>query len=92
MRDSIHGRCQEETDGFVDVRLERYGREGEFGKGFGNSDDGFELANGDGDGGAGGGGNFSRAYLPTDGDEMRGELFTGFGGEAGRTASVDRIR
>ena len=68
--------------------FERDGAEGEFGEGFGDADYGFELADGDGDGGAGGGGEFGGVDLPPDGDEVRGELFAGFGGEAGGAASV----
>ncbi len=70
------------------MRLERDGREGEFGEGFGDADDGFELADGDGDGGAGGGGEFGGVDLAADGDEVGGEFFAGFGGEAGGAASL----
>ena len=63
------------------------GGEGEFGEGFGDADDGFELADGDGDAGARVGGYFGRVHLPPDGDEVGGEFFAGFGGEAGRAAS-----
>lgn len=63
--------------------FEGYGGEGEFGEGFGDADDGFELADGDGDRGAGGGGEFGAVDLAADGDEVGGELFAGFGGEAG---------
>ena len=68
--------------------LERDGAEGEFGEGFGDADYGFELADGDGDGGASRGGDFGGVDLSPDGDEVGGELFAGFGGEAGGTATV----
>jgi len=64
------------------------GREGDFGEGFGYADDGFELADGDGDGGAGVGREFSAVDLAADGDEVGGEFFGGFGGEAGGAAPV----
>ncbi len=64
------------------------GREGDFGKGLGDADDGFELADGDGDGGAGVGGDFGAVDLAADGDEVGGEFFGGFGGEAGGAASA----
>lgn len=48
--DGVHGGCEEETDGFVDVVFVRDGGEGDFGEGFGDTDDGFELTDGDGDG------------------------------------------
>ena len=64
-----------------------YGGKGEFGEGFGDADDGFELADGDRDAGAGVCGDFGRVDLPADGDEVGRELFAGFGGEAGRAAS-----
>lgn len=63
------------------------GGEGEFGEGFGDADDGFELADCDGDAGAGVGGDFGGVDLAADGDEVGRELFAGFGGEAGRAAS-----
>jgi len=88
LRHGIHGRGEEEPDGLIDVRLQRDGREGEFGEGFGDADDGFELADGDGDGGAGGGGEFGGVDLAADGDEVGGEFFAGFGGEAGGAASL----
>ena len=64
-----------------------YGGKGELGEGFGDADDGFELADGDGDAGARVCGDFGRVDLPADGDEVGRELFAGFGGEAGRAAS-----
>lgn len=67
------------------------GREGEFGEGFGDADDGFELADSDGDGGAGVGGEFGAVNLAADGDEVGGEFFGGFGGEAGGAASVSGL-
>ena len=63
------------------------GGEGEFGEGFGDADDGFELADRDGDARAGVCGDFGRVDLPADGNEMGRELFAGFGGEAGCAAS-----
>lgn len=65
----------------------RDGGEGEFGEGFGDADDGFELADCDGDAGAGVGGDFGGVHLAADGDEVGRELFAGFGGEARRAAS-----
>lgn len=65
------------------MRLCGDGGEGHFGQGLGDADDGFELADGDGDGGAGVGFEFSGMDLFTDGDEVGGELFSCFGGEAG---------
>ena len=64
------------------------GLEGEFCEGFGDADDGFELADCDGDGGARVGGEFGGVDLPTDGDEVGGELFGGGGGETGGAAST----
>ena len=61
--------------------------EGEFGEGFGDADDGFELADGNGDGGARAGGEFGGVDLPPDGDEVGRELFAGFGGKAGGAAA-----
>ena len=87
LSDGVHGRSEEEANGFVDVVFRGDGREGEFGEGFGDADDGFELADGDGDAGAGVCGNFRRVDLPADGDEVGRELFAGFGREAGRAAS-----
>lgn len=43
-RDGIHGGVLEETDGFVDVMREHGWRQREFGEGFRDSDDGFELS------------------------------------------------
>ena len=63
------------------------GGEGELGEGFGDADDGFELADCDGDAGAGVGGDFGGVDLAADGDEVGRELFARFGGEAGRAAS-----
>ena len=62
-------------------------REGELGEGFGDADDGFELADGDGDGGADIGAELGRVDLSPDGDEVGGELFSGFGGETRGAAS-----
>lgn len=62
--------------------------EREFGEGLGDTNYGFELTDGDGDGGARVGFEFGGVDLLSDGDEMRGELFGGFGGEAGGTTSV----
>jgi hypothetical protein len=56
------------------------GGESEFGQGFRYTDDGFELTNRDRNGGAGVGTDFGGVDLATDGDEMGGELFGGFGG------------
>ena len=64
------------------------GGEGDFGEGFGDADDGFELAHGDGDGGAGVGGDFGAVDLAADGDEVGREFFGGFRGEAGGAATV----
>ena len=61
--------------------------EGEFGEGFGDADDGFELADCDGDAGARVGGDLGGVHLSADGNEVGGEFFAGFGGEAGRAAS-----
>ena len=66
------------------------GGEGELSEGFGDADDGFELADGDGDGGAGVRGEFGGVDLPPNGDKMGGELFGGFGGEA-RGAAAERL-
>ena len=63
------------------------GRQGEFGEGFGDADDGFELADCDGDAGAGVGGYLGGVHLPADGNEVGREFFAGFGGEAGRATS-----
>lgn len=63
------------------------GGEGEFGEGFRDADDGFELADCDGDAGARVGGYLGRVHLSADGNEVRREFFAGFGGEAGRAAS-----
>ena len=63
------------------------GGEGEFGEGFGDADDGFELANRDGDARAGVCGDFGRVDLSADGDEVGRELFAGFRREAGCAAS-----
>jgi len=87
LRDGVHGRGEEEADGFVDVGFGGDGGEGQFGEGFGDADDGFELAHGDGDGGAGVGGEFGAVDLAADGDEVGGELFGGGGGEAGGAAA-----
>ena len=87
LRHGVHGRGQEETDGFVDVGFGRDDRKGELGEGFGDADDGFELADGDGDGGADVGAELGRVDLSPDGDEVGGELFGGFGGKAGGAAS-----
>ena len=65
------------------------GGECEFGEGFGDADDGFELTDCDGDAGTGVGGDFGRMDLPADGDEVGRELFAGFGGETGRAASLN---
>ena len=58
------------------------GGEGEFGERLRDADYGFELADGDGDAGACGGEHFGGVHLFADGDEVRGELFGGLGGEA----------
>lgn len=63
------------------------GGEGEFGEGLGDSDYGLELADCDGDGGARVGFKLGGVDLFADGDEVGGELFGGFGGEAGCAAS-----
>jgi hypothetical protein len=55
------------------------GLESEFCKGFGDADDGFELADGDGDGGAGVGFEFGGVYLFADRDEVGGEFLRSFG-------------
>ena len=68
--------------------FERDGAEGEFREGFRDADYGFELADCDGDGGAGRGGDFGRVDLPSDGDEVGGELFASFGGEARGAATM----
>lgn len=65
------------------------GGESEFGEGFGDADYGFELTNGDGDGRARLGCEFGGVDLSADGDEVGGQLFGGFGGEAGSTAAED---
>lgn len=87
LRDGVHGRSEEEANGFVDVGFRGDGGEREFGEGFGDADDGFELADRDGDAGARVGGDFGRVDLSPDGDEVGRELFARFGGEAGRAAS-----
>lgn len=87
--DGIHGGCEEEPDGFVDVAFRGDGGKGEFGEGFGDTDDGFELADGDGDGGAGVGVEFGAVDLFADGDEMGGKLFGSFGRETGSAATVE---
>ena len=58
----------------------RDGREGEFGEGFSDAGDGFELADRDGDARARVGADFGRVHLPADGDELGRELLAGFGG------------
>lgn len=63
------------------------GREGELGKGFGDSDYGFQLSDCDGDGRASVGFELGGVDLFADGDEVGGELFGGFWGEAGCTAT-----
>lgn len=63
------------------------GAQGEFREGFGDADDGFELADGDGDRRADVGGLFGLGDAVADGDEVGGELFGGGGGEAGGAAS-----
>ena len=45
----VHGRGEEEPDGFVDVRFGCDVRKADFGEGFGDADYGFELAHGYGD-------------------------------------------
>lgn len=87
LRHGVHGRSQEQANGFVDVGFGGDGGEGEFGEGFGDADDGFELADCDGDAGAGVGGDFGGVHLAADGDEVGRELLAGFGGEARRAAS-----
>lgn len=67
--------------------FESDGGEGKFGEGLGDADDGFELADRDGDGRAGGGGDFGGVDLAPDGDEVGGELFARFRGEAGCAAA-----
>ena len=59
------------------MRLSGDGRKREFGKGFGDANDGFELANGDGNGGTSIGLYLGSVDPATDGDEMAGELFGG---------------
>lgn len=88
LRDGVHGGCEEEPDGFIDVAFRGDGGEGEFGEGLGDTDDGFELADGDGDGGAGVGVEFGAVDLFADRDEVGGELFGGFGGETGGAATA----
>ena len=88
MRHGVHGAGQEEADGLVDVGFGGDGREGEFGKGFRDTDDGFELADSDGDRGAGVGGNFGGVDLAADGNEVGREFFGRFGGKAGCTAAA----
>lgn len=61
----------------------RDGGEGEFREGLGNANDGFELADGDRDAGALVGGGLEFMDALADLDEVRGELFGGFGGEFG---------
>lgn len=70
LRHGVHGRSQEEADGFVDVGFRGDGGEGEFGEGFGDADYGFELADGDGDAGAGVGGDLGGVDLAADGNEV----------------------
>jgi len=62
--------------------------EGDFGEGFGDTDYGFELTDCDWDGGTGIGFEFGGVDLLADGDEVRGEFFGCFRGEAGCTASI----
>ena len=91
MADGVHGRGKEQPDGLVDVRFGGDGRKRELGEGFGDADDGFELPHGDGDRAAGGGGQFVRVHLPPDGDEVRGELLGGGGGEVWGTAAAKGV-
>lgn len=69
--DCIHGGAQEQTDGFVYVHLGCDSREGEFGEGLSDTDDGFELTDRDGDGGASVSFNLGGMDLPSDGNEVR---------------------
>ena len=66
----------------------RYGREGEFGEGFRDADDGFELADCDRDAGADVSLGFGGRDAAADGDEVAGELLGGGGGEARGAAAV----
>lgn len=86
--DGIHGGGEEETNGFIDVRFVGDRGQSEFGEGFGDADDGLELAHSDGDGGADVGGFFGLRHAVADRDEMGGELFGGGGGEARGAPSV----
>ena len=87
LRHGIHGAGQEQADRFVDVLLCDDDAEIELRERFGNPDYGFELPDCDWDRGAGVGGELGGVDLASDGDEVRGELFGGFGGEAWGTAS-----
>lgn len=66
----VHGRSEEESDGFVDVLLCGDGGELELCEGFGDTDDGFELTDCDWDRGSLICVHFCLAYLLADGDEV----------------------
>lgn len=61
------------------MRFKGDGREGEFGERFCDTDNSFELTDCDWDAGARVGADFCGMNLSTDGDEVGGELFAGFG-------------
>jgi hypothetical protein len=65
------------------------GRKGELCEGLSDADDGFELADRDGDRRAGVSFEFAGVDLFSDGDEVGGELFCSFGGEARCAASIN---
>jgi hypothetical protein len=64
------------------------GREGQFGQRFGDTDNGFQLPNGDWNGGTSVGFEFRGVDLLADGDEMGREFLSGFRGKAWCTSSV----
>ena len=85
--DGVHGRAQEQADGLVHVLLRGDGGKGKLGERLGDAHNGFELTDGDGNRGARVSFEFGGVHLLADGDEVRGELLGGFGGETGGAAA-----
>lgn len=85
--DGVHGRAEEESDGFVDMALGGNGGERELGERFGDTYNRFELTDCDWDGGAGVGLDFRGMDLSTNGDEVGGELLGSFSAESRCAAS-----
>jgi len=78
----VHGTGAEKSDGLIDMVLRDDGRKRDFGKGFGDTDDGFELADCDGDAGTFVGVLFDLVDLFADFDKVGGKLLRGFVVEA----------